>query len=35
MTTEGQDDSSKEEFTNRINKQKGRISSEFIEETKY
>ena len=35
MTTEDQDDSSKEEFTNRINKQKGRISSEFIEETKY
>ena len=35
MTTEGQDDSSKEEFTNRINKQKGRISSEFIEEAKY
>ena len=35
MTTECQNDSSKEEFTNRINKQKGRISSEFIEETKY
>ena len=35
MATEDQDDSSKEEFTNRINKQKGRISSVFIEETKY
>ena len=35
MTIEDQNDSSKEEFTNRINKQKGRISSEFIEETKY
>ena len=34
MTTEDQDDSTKEEFTNRINKQKGRISSEFIEKTK-
>ena len=35
MAKEEQDNSSKEEFTNRINKQKGRISSKLIEETKY
>ena len=35
MAKEEQDNSSKEDFTNRINKQKGRISSKLIEETKY
>ncbi len=35
MAKEEQGNSSKEEFTNRINKQKGRISSKLIEETKY
>ena len=35
MAKEEQDNSSKEEFTNKINKQKGRISSKLIEETKY
>ena len=35
MAKEEQDNFSKEEFTNRINKQKGRISSKLIEETKY
>ena len=35
MAREEQGNSSKEEFTNRINKQKGRISSKLIEETKY
>ena len=35
MVKEEQGNSSKEEFTNRINKQKGRISSKLIEETKY
>ena len=35
MAKEVQGNSSKEEFTNRINKQKGRISSKLIEETKY
>ena len=35
MAKEKQGNSSKEEFTNRINKQKGRISSKLIEETKY
>ena len=35
MAKEEQVNSSKEEFTNRINKQKGRISSKLIEETKY
>ena len=35
MAKEEQGNFSKEEFTNRINKQKGRISSKLIEETKY
>ena len=35
MTKEEQDNSSKEEFTNRINKQKGRISLKLIEKIKY
>ena len=35
MAKEEQGNSSKEEFTNRINKQKGRISSKLIGETKY
>ena len=35
MAKEEQGNSSKEEFNNRINKQKGRISSKLIEETKY